>query len=297
MVCRDWSQYADKTAASAAGFGVEGNQQNVPPALPVSAFWDLVPDSTGLFGKVLRYNGGPSLNPASTTQPGRIAIHIEVFPKPLTNVWVRQYVRFSPNWTTGGTNPAGGSSYKTMFLHWQGAGFRMGFLHNGNRERVLEYGQDFTNDGSPDGSSSPLPWATAGKWPTCVDYGRGIHDAWPTMQAGPIHCIAGQTDLGGPGNGEWFEVILHSKQVTTTASEGTLAIRQYTVNGKVQPGPWDIQARRQDNPAHAWAPASDYQMGVNRNKAFDAPMFIWWATITVVDGSANADPFGLGVSQ
>ncbi|HEV8600373.1 MAG TPA: Ig-like domain-containing protein, partial [Gemmatimonadales bacterium] len=59
LVERDWNSYPDK-AGVGSQFYVEGGLHTQYPALPVSAFWDLVPDP--IFGKVIRYNQDPALN-------------------------------------------------------------------------------------------------------------------------------------------------------------------------------------------------------------------------------------------
>ncbi|HEV8600333.1 MAG TPA: hypothetical protein VGQ69_13305, partial [Gemmatimonadales bacterium] len=59
LVQRDWNSYPDK-AGVGSQFYVEGGLHTQYPALPVSAFWDLVPDP--IFGKVIRYNQDPALN-------------------------------------------------------------------------------------------------------------------------------------------------------------------------------------------------------------------------------------------
>lgn len=297
FLVRDWSDFADESALQAAGigFGVEGSLHNQPPARPTTDFWDLiqamVPDGRGGMraGRAIRYLGDPALNTTSTATPGRIAIHTAHFPSALENVWVRQFVRFTPNWTTAGANPSGGTSYKMMFFRFDGAGFRLGHLINGSRDEIMELGQGAS--GARLGAvEAKLPWDN--HIPVSLVDGIGGMDAWPMLKVGAV--------TGKPardGNGEWFEVVMHFEKVAPMAMQGTLAKRQYTVSGAVSPGAWEVIARQV---THTGDPAVEfvrpvvlYQMGVNRNKQWDTAMSIDWGRYELYDGRLQRNPLNV----
>lgn len=289
---KDWSIYPDKEALLGL-FGVEGHlndcaliadQSRCDPHLPATEFYDLVPDS--VFGQVIRYNGGPHLNTIATDMPGRIAVHGVNF-TPLTNVWVRQFVRFSTNFTTvglaGGQNAA---SQKMMFLRYESSALRHAWIIQGPRGMSHETGAD-------QGTSfehGMLVWNNVRSMNT--QYGVG---GWPDPDGWPMF----RSDVGpqgapiGPGTGEWYEVVLHHKAVAERG-EHTLAWRQYTVNGQVSPQPWSIVAEYEVfTPGQSWKRIMRYEMGVNRNRQWDETMYVYWGPYEVVDGSAFPSPWGL----
>jgi hypothetical protein len=70
--------------------------------------------------------------------------------------------------------------------------------------------------------------------------------------------------------------------------------RQYTVGGAVAPSPWKIDATYLDvQPGQSFTGIANYQMGVNRNRWYDEPMFIYWGPYEIVDGSVYPNPWGL----
>lgn len=304
VAAQNWNNYASDAALKSAGiFGVEGGLNTQAPALPTTAFYELASDSLNVFGKVVRYIGDPSLNTTSTTLPGRITIHTARF-APVTNVWVRQYRRFSPNWTTAGANPSGGSSYKTMFFRWENAGFRMGHLINGGRERVMELGQG-TSGGRPGDVTYNTGVATPPDCPFSLDFGRPFNDMAPQIAVGSYLCAAGQTIPAGPGDGQWYEIIMHYKIAGTfgvaKSFEGTVATFRVTTGGVLRPAGdrtnvanWKIISLGVTQTTDLAARAKEYDMGVNRNKQWDSQMSVFWGPYDVVDGSLFPDPFQVG---
>jgi hypothetical protein len=301
---QDWSAYADKSALAGL-FGVEGGLQVQPPALPVTDFYDLMPDP--LFGKVVVYNGGPQLNITATNMPGRVAIHLIDLAEPTqvttawwpngggkwfpTHVWVRQFIRFSTNWTnvsvTGGQ---GGASYKVMFLRYWNTPARHQFVID--NPRGVEHGGG--NPGLTLVSEGTLPWHNV------VDMNTLYHaSGWSGTDFYPFIKVLGPWPSSPPnapygdGDGEWVEIILHHKTVGERG-EFSMYWRQYTVNGAVDPQPWKIDARYFIGlPGQTFRGLSNYQMGVNRNRQYDEPMFIYWGPYEVVDGSQYPNPWSL----
>jgi hypothetical protein len=306
---KNWAGYADKSSLVGL-FGVEGGLHNRAPALPVTDFYDLVSDP--LFGKVVRYNGGPHLNIAAAGMPGRTATHqfglnkksqpnatwwtppsggahnVDWFP---THVWVRQFIRFSPNWTPmSSLSGEGGPSYKTMFLRYWGSAARHEWTIDGPRGVFHSGG----NPGLTKVANGQLPWHnTVTMNVQCKTDGWSFPDFWPAIKTtGPYPSSPGNCAYG-PGNGEWVEVIFHHN---TQGARGEFSMywRQYTVGGAVAPSPWKINAWYLDvQPGQSFIGIANYQMGVNRNRWYDEPMFIYWGPYEVVDGSAYPDPWGV----
>jgi hypothetical protein len=296
VAAQDWSTYADK--ASLAGlFGVEGwANKTYDPLLPSTAFYDLVsesvPDGNGgmKFGKAVRYLGDPALNTTDFTRPGRIAVHKVKFAD-LDDVWVRQYARFSTNWTTMAVNPSGASAYKMMFFRFDGAGFRLNFGMV-SRNEGMELGQG-PSGSRPGAIEAALPWDN--HVPVSpADGARGM-DAWPMIKApnfqGPPF------KAGGDGDGEWYERVMHFKKVDVMVMQGTVAKRRVTLGGVWNPGPWVIIARQVthtgDPTVEYIRPVISYEMGVNRNKQWDDVMWLDWGKYDVVNGALYPNPFNV----
>ena len=297
----DWSTYADK-AALAGQFGVEGglNACRAPdpktggtrcdPHLPVTDFYDLVEDP--LFGKVVRYNGGPQLNTKAKNMSGRTAIHGVSLGSPRTHIWLRQFIRFSPNWTTASaTGGQGAADYKAMFLRYANSAARhqvkigangRGLEHNGGNPGLAKVGE------------GTLPWHNV------VTLNQQYHiSGWPFVDLYPLIRAPGPLSAKftrapwGPGTGEWIEVVMHHKTVAERG-EFTAYWRQYTVGGQVSPKPWKIDARYVVvRPGQVFRGVSIYTMGVNRNRQYDEPMFIYWGPFEIVDGSQFSNPWNL----
>jgi hypothetical protein len=393
VLAQDWNTYADKNALAAAGIVGVDAQSNVfqLPTLPTTDFYDLVPDP--IFGKVVRYNGGPQLNtypvivealnsgtagnniwisltssgtiltvkndPIAPTitetftglgranwlqavnvgglagagqangQPsaliralgpvntgvgalpqfaqgatlmggatgvkarkqvgdnvqGRVASHEAGlgYGKGLSDIWVRQFVRFSPNYTTeGNVGGSGAASHKMMFFR---------YLASGRHYWVLDglRGMLHSLDTSPGGtlvSQGALPVTNVG--PLNSNY--FLPDADPLIK---VRCGTGIPNPCGDGDGQWYEIVMHHKNVAERG-EGTLYWRKYTVGGAVNPGPWSITGwYKQLAPGQTWSPVQSYDMGVNRNRQWDEAMFIYWGPYAVVDGSKYPNPWSL----
>ena len=303
VAAKEWSTYADKAALFGL-FGVEGGANRThDPVLPNTAFYDLVnesvPDGTGgmMPGKAVRYLGDPALNTSDINKPGRIAVHRVKFAD-LDDVWVRQYVKFSTNWTTAGTNPTGtarapyGTAYKMMFLRFREAGFRLGHILAGTRDEIMELGQGVSG-GRPGAVKVKLPWDNhMGVSP--VD-GAGGMDAHPMVKGASFR--GPPPNPNGNGDGQWYEIVLRFKKVSTMVMQGAVAKRRVTLGGAWSPGPWTIIARQVthtgDPTVEYIRPVISYDMGVNRNKQWDDVMWIDWGKYEVVNGALYPNPFNV----
>ena len=286
----DWSTYADKDALLGR-FGVEGQLNRVEPALPVTDFYDLVPDP--IFGKVVRYNGGPQFNIAKRSMPGRVAIHGVGLGGERTHVWVRQFIRFSRNWTTtSATGGSGAADYKAMFLRYANSSARHQ-VKLGTNARGLEHSGG--NPGLTLVNHGLLPWHNV------VDINTQYHTiGWPVIDffpfvkaPGPYPSAPSPNAPYGDGNGEWVEIVMHHKTVGERG-EFTVYWRQYTVSGVVSPQAWKIHAGwKEAQVGQVFPGVTVYTMGVNRNRQYDEPMFIYWGPFEIVDGSQYPNPWSL----
>lgn len=289
---QDWRVYQSKDDLKGL-FGVEGRlndcyfvreKTRCDPHLPASAFFDLVPDS--LFGQVVRYNGDPTLNTRVRDMPGRVAIHGVRFAG-LTNVWVRQFIRFSPNYTTiGRRGGQGASSHKMMFLRYEESSLRQSWVIEGPRGMTLETGAQ----NELVARRGTLPWNNVRIMNQRYNVtGWPFPDGWP-MFASAVGPRGAPT---GPGNGEWYEIVLHHK-ASGARGEHTLAWRRYTRDGKVDPTPWSFRAMWHEyRPGQTWKKIVKYEMGVNRNRQWDETMYVYWGPYEVVDGSRFPNPWDL----
>jgi hypothetical protein len=276
---------------------VEGGRHTLPPALPVSAFFDLIPDP--LFGKVVRYNGDPSLNTTNDNE-GRIAIHqvnvnkAGVQPTPAwlpvvesggttyyypSHLWVSQFIRFDPWWTT--------VDYKTMFLRYRSGGRHEFHFGIGGRGIYHSIGNPGAGTQLTSGGLSITNVIT-------MDQQYGISgfpyvDDFPAHKAPPFPPQA----PSGNGNGEWIQVVMHHEK-KGFRREGTTYWRQYTVGGVVNPQPWKIVSQGRDFTADGTG-INKYEMGVNRNDKWPAPMNLYWGPYEVVDGSVYPNPWNVPV--
>jgi hypothetical protein len=292
----DWSRYSEK-GDLAGQFGVEGRLNECgrrnesggtrcDPHLPVTEFYDLIADP--IFGKVIRYNGGPHLNTRATNMPGRVALHGVHLGGEYTHVWVRQFIRFSPNFTTtsktGGQNAA---SHKIMFLRYRESPARHEFVLQGARGIHHDGG----NPGLTKSSEGTLPWHNV----VAINAQYGLTgwpypDAYPMIKA-PVSALPRAPS--GNGDGEWYEVVLHHKTVAERG-EFTMYWRRYTLSGAITPGAWKIDARfTMAKPGQVFRGVTVYTMGVNRNRQWDEEMYIYWGPHEIVDGTRYSNPWKL----
>jgi hypothetical protein len=304
LVAKDWRAFVDKSALAGL-FGVEGQLNNQPPALPATDFYGLVADP--IFGKVVRYHGGPHLNATAATMPGRVAVHSVALGTCVarpntswyqwtngcwypTHVWVRQFIRFSPNWTNfSSTGGSGSGDYKTLFLTYIQTSGRHEFKVTNLREWIMGWG-------GPTGNSGPLPWNNVQSMNDQYNTSGfpGV-DLFPMVKpsAPDGRCYPANTPCGPAGDGQWYEIVLHHK---TTGARGEFSqyLRRYSQNGVVSPGPWRINAHYVDAAAGGIFTGLDrYKMGINRNRQYDEVMHHDWGPYEVVDGSVYPNPWGL----
>lgn len=294
ITSKDWSTFATK-AALAGLFTVEGGLGNCTAPrsgggtmcdthITAEDCYDLVADP--IFGKAVKYIGSPSLNTISPLMPGRIATHKVSLGASRFNLWVRQFARFDPSWVSQGQNGQGQQDYEMMFLRYLGvtgshkvkvgAGTRS-IDHSSN-----EAGGIFVREGF-------LPLTNVQSInEICGITNFPCPDVFPIIKVTSTPC--GALPIGD-GDGQWYEYILRHRTVGTHG-EFTLYWRRYTLNGVLSPGPWKIHSKFKDISA-TWLAVEKYEMGIHRNRQWDAPMNIYWGPYEVVDGSIYFNPFGV----
>jgi hypothetical protein len=254
------------------------NKHTDPVTVPAD-YYELISDS--VFGKVVRYKGGPWANTTRiSTVLGAVATHVVKFPD-IRNVWVRQFVRFSPNYWPRGATPAGhNDSYKLMFLRWDGAGFREAVTFSGAWRIAPEYGQGGSGGSVWPGSETPVatPTPPDGGFANQYDIHSIFRRSYPTSQM---------------GDGQWYEIVMGHLELAPLTGRGIIAWRKYTVADVVNPQAWTVYIvdRTHTDSTKPWVPANRYDMGVNRNKSFDEDMTWDWGPYDIVDGSRFPNPF------
>jgi hypothetical protein len=215
-----------------------------------------------------------------------------------SHIWARQFLRFSTNYTTEGlVGGEGSSSDKLMFfLHLLGGG-REYFVADGVRFQLYSF--DTSAQGTP---QSPTPGTLASSGQLAItntvafnpNAGQNLPDLFPMFS---VRCAPGLGSPCGPGDGEWYECIMHHQAVGTRC-EGTFYFRRYTtgVGTTVSPGAWHITGQYKVLAAgQTWTPIQNYQMGVNRNRQWDSTMYRYWGPYELVDGTLYPNPWGVVV--
>jgi hypothetical protein len=205
------------------------------------------------------------------------------------HVWVRQYLRFSPNWTgASNTGGSGGADYKTLFLTYIATTGRHEFKVTNLREWIMGWG-------GPPGASGDLPIHNVQSMN--VQYNTsGFHgvDLLPMVKvsAPDGRCFPGNAPCAQAGDGEWYEMVMHHK---TTGARGEFSqyLRRYSQNGAVSHGPWRINAHWHEATSDIFTGINRYMMGVNRNRQYDEVMFHDWGPYAVVDGGVYPNPFNV----
>jgi hypothetical protein len=127
-----------------------------------------------------------------------------------------------------------------------------------------------------------------------VDGAHGM-DAFPMIRGADYQ--GPPLNRGGGSDGEWYEVVLRFKKVSTMAMQGAIARRRVTQGGAWNPGPWEIiahQVTHTGDPTIEYIrPVYEYDMGVNRNKQWDDVMYIDWGKYEVVNGALYPNPFSV----
>lgn len=304
MIARDWSLLPDKSPLVGL-IGTEGSSHLKAPPLPTTVFYDLVADP--LFGKVLRYHGGPHLNTTETAMGGRVATYSVdlgegagnapgpdwwLAPNGLrypTHIWVRQYLRFAPNWTNAcNYGGQGGGDYKAMFLRYYNSSARHQFKVTNLREWRMEGG----NPGLTIIEQGKLPWHNVQSLDE--QYGGsgfpGV-DLYPMVKVASLQgaCFPSAAPCALQGDGQFYEMVMHHN---TRGNRGEFS--QYLRRVTPTVGPWRINAMYSvAQPGQVFRGLDGYQMGVNRNRQYDEVMYHDWGPHEVVDGGRYPDPWNL----
>jgi hypothetical protein len=247
----DWSSYASVEALKDAEYFWWFDDRDV------YRFVELVPDP--LFGRVLRITF-----PQNQGSPGSSPRMAKRLPAPLSDLWLRWKVRFTPGWTTHGPDPAGAAdSYKLAFFTWDGP--------DGRGELQFSNGTDYITGVSvrdPTGGYYPftetlLPGASA-------SFGQ-VTTEW--------------TD------GEWWEYVIHYRVTAPEAARFQYWRRRLTERGRVQPGPWSYHGMEM----RGWPVprVAKVELGANKNKSNPRDLSLSWGPWEVVDGTRYPYPFGV----
>lgn len=318
LVAKDWNIYPDK-AALAGLIGIEGSNHLKDPPLPPTAFYDLVNDP--IFGKVLRYLGGPHLNTTATDFPGRVASHkvklgegAGTTPGPdwwlapnglryPTKLWVRQFMRFSENWTTASnTGGQGSADYKTMFLRYYSSSDRAEFICHSLQQWLYKGGGGGAGTTVIEGRL-PLNNVVTINEEFGVSGFSDPHISAPEHLSAPYKTISPTGNCQPPGSRcfmgdrEWYEIVwLHWTQ--GNRGEFTMWLRPYT-SGQgtiVAPAKWRIQSKfREAAPGGQYIGVESYDMGINRNRQYDEVMYHDWGPYEVVDAGRYTNPWNVPV--
>ncbi len=267
---RDWKDVPDKAAAQLLGFGVEGSpaQCNVPP----EETWDLIPNP--LWGKVIRFYGNPAFNKPGFSE-GCTAVHGTNIDNAPTMLWVRQFIRFSKEWS-----PLPGTGYKVMFFRFAGNG----------RQQIVVAAAAFHN--RTDAPNAGGGFVLRSPPPRCPGWGFPSDRGIPFGLFELTFDCATQRNLAPtiPGDGEWWEFVMGYLPAGDTLTS-VWAYRQSTVGGEIAPGTWTVDVRR--TTGGTWPLLHRYEMGVNRNGGYNTVMSIDWGPYDLVDGARYANPFAI----
>ena len=219
------------------------------------------------------------------------------------HIWLRTFLRFSPNWQIhANAGGAGSGSHKLMFVRYA-KGSRAEFVADGGvRSWQYEVGGGLA--GGTVVLRGRLPWHNVKSinelygmqgWPWPDLYND--HNNPGTFKMFKAACQPPKNPYCGEGTGEWYEIIWHLKVGTADAPERiemTQAMRQYTVGGVKHPLPWRFATEyKVASPGSVWSPIVKYEQGVNRNRQWDEPMWMDWAFYEIVDGEEFPNPWGL----
>jgi hypothetical protein len=210
-----------------------------------------------------------------------------------THLWVRQFIRFSPNWTTASnTGGQGAADYKTMFLRYFNSAARHDFIVHSIREWWMSGG----NPGLTLVDNGSLSWHNVESMNVAYNAsGFSSPDLAPMVKPSALDgkCYPAAAPCAPQGDGEWYEMVMHHKTVGNRG-EFTQYLRRYTSGGAVSPGPWRINAHYSvAQTGQVFSGISHYQMGINRNRQYDEVMNHYWGPYEVVDGSQYPNPWGL----
>ena len=207
----------------------------------------------------VRYNGHATMR---YDQPGGVATtptlhHYFYSTAPLTTMWLRAKIRFSPGYTTTGTLTNCANAYKMLGWGWTGFNGR-GSLEISNTNEYLLYWYVFNSSGQTIAGGNDSPAGT-------------ISTEW--------------TDGG------WYDYILEYQITSDTTAiarawfqkDGApLTLRAVTTGS---------------GPVGTIPPVNAVFLGLNFNQVRTATQnqSIWYGEWEVVDGAQHPDPYGLGV--
>ena len=233
-------------------------------------YYDNIDPQLASIDNTVKYNGGNTMKytfPASSATSPQLVTPV----RPLTNMWLRVKIRFSPGFTTTGeyngvvtaANPTGyysANAYKFLSWAWEGL--------NGRSEIMITNTNEYQNliDVFP------------------PDY--GTTGGRPSMQA---YASAGRVSTEW-SDGGWYDYIIHyeiltpltARQRLWIARDGSTPVLRATSN----------LTALADVPL---PPINRVQFGRNFNQLRKAnqAQYIWYGQWEIYDGKINARPFGV----
>jgi hypothetical protein len=255
----------------------------------VTQLYELVSDP--IFGKVVRYKGDPAFNTTDRGMP-RVATHFVSLLPPSGGggypaVWIRQFLRYSPDYLPNGWGGGGAAGYKQMFIRWVApGGDRMQFEHTAN-DWMNRATQNYTGAVRRSAFRSVAP-----TWEPVTGDRRYLVGEIIARTFDPPNT---RYDPPRSGNGQWYEYVMGFQKLTAKSFRVVWAWRQYSVNGSVNPQPWIVDVMDTDHGASGpdITNARSYEMGINRNRSFNTTMSWDWGPYEIVDGTKYPNPFGI----
>jgi hypothetical protein len=217
---------------------------------------DAVPAEDGTFGTVVRIRLNPDDGPGCQRT---VFAWKRLEAREASNrsaVWFRFKIRFDPGWTTYHSDTTNAASYKLSHISLEG----------GPQLRI-QYDWDALH--------CPTPWGEPDAFETSVG------DWWN------LGFRSGEWS-----DGEWYEFVQYVDVREDPVVRAGWWKRRLTLNGRLDPGPWEHLTQRFDNAPDVRL-VDGMGIGQNFNRALDAPQFHFIGPVEAVDGIAHPDPYGL----
>ena len=202
------------------------------------------------------YNGHQTLK---LSQPGGVANTPWLavgLPTPLTHIWYRAKIRFSPGWTTTGTLSNSANAYKMLSWGWSGAdGDGSGRLEISNTAQYELYEN--------------------------VQTGPSLIGGGNYLEAGSISTE--WTD------GAWYDYII---EIDHTQPIGVIRLWRSKAG---QPPVFIGETQEKMNNGSPMPALTGISVGLNFNqvRAPNQSQAVWWGEWEVVDGTQHSNPFGV----
>ena len=184
---------------------------------------------------------------------------------PISKLWFRFRMKYTPGWTSVGPNPPGhANSYKVAFWMWeQGMGWgSRGQIELSNTDEYI-VGMGVSRNGTyVRYNETSLPGSTS--W-------GNVTTEW--------------------SDGEWWEFVVYYQKTSTTSARQYLWKRRLTQGGTIVNNSWHFigwEYTGAETPR-----VGEIRIGETKNKSNPHTMYISWGPWEVVDGDKFANPWGM----